>query len=290
MCRQTSSSRPGAAARRAVAARAAAGAGPLVALALLLAAGRGFCAETFTYRADSLSAALPQNAQHALLAGHAVVETQDLRITADRIELFGKDLIYAQCTGNVHVVDAKRGLDLRSDELFYDRDRKIARVKGNAVMADLKNEIVARGGFIEDRDNEQLTIIQIGVRLFRRDIECKAEFARYYRDKKVLELSGMPWVSKGSDVYTGTRITINLDTEEISAEGGVSGTVHTKGSDQGGQQGQGDQGQPATGQGQGDQGQSGAGQGQGDQGQSGTGQTQQGAGQGQDGGATNGGQ
>jgi hypothetical protein len=169
--------------------------------------------------------ALAQGAQHALLMGHARVETADLRITADRIELFGKDLIYAQCSGSVHVVDAKRGLDITSDQLFYDRERKIARVRGSAVMADLENEIVARGGFIEDRDGEKITIFQIGVRIFRRDIECKAEFARYYRDRKVLELSGMPWVAKGSDIYVGTRITINLDTEEISAEGGVSGST-----------------------------------------------------------------
>ncbi len=205
---------------------------PALLAALLFAAALRLPADTFTYGADSFTAALPQNSQHALLSGHAHVETQDLRITADRIELFGKDLIYAQCSGSVHVVDTRRGLDLTSDELFYDRDRKIARIKGNAVMADLKNELVARGGFIEDRDTEQLTIIQIGVRIFKKDIECKAEFARYYRDRKVLELSGMPWVSKGSDTYVGARITIDLDTEEISAEG-FSGTVQEKSGTQG---------------------------------------------------------
>jgi lipopolysaccharide export system protein LptA len=218
---------------------------------LVLAAAPAPAADTFTYSADSMSAALPQNSQHAVLTGHARVQTSDLRITADRIELFGKDLIYAQCTGGVHVVDTRRGIDLTSDELFYDRDRKIARIKGNAVMADLKNQIVARGGFIEDRDTEQLTIIQIGVRIFKNDIECKAEFARYYRDRKVLELSGMPWVSKAGDIYTGTRITIDLDTEEISAEGGVSGTVQdkTKPQDQGTPgQGTQDQGGSAGGQ------------------------------------------
>lgn len=190
---------------------------------------------------------LAEGAQHALLTGHAVVQTQDMRITADQIELFGKDFIYAQCRGTVHVVDSKRGLDLTSQDLFYDRDSKIARVRGNAVMADVKNQIVAKGGFIEDRDNEQLTIIQIGVRIFRNDIECKAEFARYYRDRKVLELSGMPWVSKGSDTYVGSRITIDLDTEEISAEGGVSGQVQDKGKPAGsGDTGTGNTGSAAT--------------------------------------------
>jgi len=196
---------------------------------VLLAAAAPLHADTWHWKADTVTMKLAEGQQHALLTGHAVIETQDIRITADQVELFGKDFIYAQCHGTVHVVDSKRGIDLTSQDLFYDRDQKIARVKGNAVMADIKNEIVAKGGFIEDRDNEQLTIIQIGVRIFKKDIECKAEFARYYRDRKVLELSGMPWVSKGSDTYVGSRITIDLDTEEISAEGGVQGEVQDKG-------------------------------------------------------------
>ncbi len=195
----------------------------------LFASATPLPADIVHWKADTVTMRLAEGQQHALLTGHAVVETQDIRITADQVELFGKDFIYAQCHGTVHVVDSKRGIDLTSQDLFYDRDQKIARIKGNAVMADLKNEIVAKGGFIEDRDNEQLTIIQIGVRIFKNDIECKAEFARYYRDRKVLELSGMPWVSKGTDTYVGARITIDLDTEEISAEGGVQGEVQDKG-------------------------------------------------------------
>jgi lipopolysaccharide export system protein LptA len=195
---------------------------------LLLTAAHPLSADTFTYSGDSAATILAEGSQHALLTGHAQVNTEDLRITADRIELFGKDFTYAQCQGDVRVVDTKRGLDLSSKELFYDRDQKIARIKGNAVMADLKNEMVVKGGFIEDRDLEKITIIQIGVRIFKKDITCKAEFATYWRDKKTLELSGMPWVSKGSDVYQAARITINLDTEDITLEGDVQGTIKTK--------------------------------------------------------------
>ena len=39
----------------------------------------------------------------------------------------------------------------------------------------------------------------------------------------------MPWVSKGGDVYQAARITINLDTEEITLEGSVQGTLEDKG-------------------------------------------------------------
>jgi lipopolysaccharide export system protein LptA len=199
-------------------------------LLLLCMVGPLTGSEKINYSGDSCSLSLSEGNKRALLTGHAWVQSKDMRITADRIDLFGTDFVYAQCYGNVHVVDAKRGIDLTSQKLYYDRDLKIARVQGNAVMADLENEMTARAGYIEDRDTEKITIMQVGVRIFKKDIVCRAEFARYQRDKKILELSGMPWVSKGTDVYEGTRITINLDTEEITAEGSIKGSFEDKGS------------------------------------------------------------
>jgi lipopolysaccharide export system protein LptA len=208
----------------------AAAALPAAALALLLcAAASARAAEKFDFSSDNTSVTLSEGNQRALLSGHARVQSKDLLIRADQIELFGKDFIYAQCQGNVHVVDTKRGIDITSQKLFYDRDKKIARVQGNAVMEDLDNEMTVKGGFIEDWDTEKVTYIQVGVRIFKKDITCRSEFARYQRDKKILELSGMPWVSKAGDVYQAARITINLDTEEISLEGDVKGSIEQKG-------------------------------------------------------------
>ena len=196
---------------------------------LLAVPPRRLPADTFTFSGDTITHA-PRRGRPARAAhGHARVQSQDLRITADSIELFGKDFIYAQCQGNVHVVDAKRGLDLTSQELFYDRDQKIARIKGNAVMADLKNEMVVKGGFIEDRDNEQITIIQIGVRIFKKDIICRAEFARTSGTRRSSSSPACPGCPRRGDVYQAARITINLDTEEISLEGSVQGTIEDKG-------------------------------------------------------------
>lgn len=202
----------------------------LMVCVVLLLAAQSLAADTqtFTYSGDSMSTVLAEGNQQALLSGHARVDTEDLRITADQILLFGKDFVYAQANGNVHVVDTKRGLDLRSQSLFYDRDKKISRVTGDAVMADVKNELVVKGGFIEDNDTEKLTIVQIGVRVLKKDIVCRAEFAKYWRDKKLVELSGLPWVSRRDDVYQAARITINLDTEDISLEGDVQGTIQSE--------------------------------------------------------------
>ena len=196
----------------------------LAALAIA-AAGHAADTETFTYSGDSVRATLAKGAERAVLTGNATVRSDDVLITADEIELLGKDFTIALASGTVHVVDAKRGIDLTAANLWYDRKEKIARIRGNAEMADLENEIVVKGGFLEDRDEEGLTIVQIGVRIFRKDMVCRSEFAKYWRDKKILELTGMPWVSRKGDEYRATKITINLDTEEIVLEGSVQGTA-----------------------------------------------------------------
>ncbi len=200
-------------------------AGASLAAALLLAPP--LAADTFTYSGDAMSTSLAEGSERALLKGNARIDTENLRITADEIELFGKDYIYAQCRGSVRVVDAKRGIELASRELFYNRKEKIARIKGNAVMTDLKNEMVVKGGFIEDRDTEQLTIVQIGVRILKKDLVCRSEFAKYWREKEILELSGMPFVTRKGDEYQAARIVVDLDTEQMTFEGDVKGTLRS---------------------------------------------------------------
>jgi lipopolysaccharide export system protein LptA len=192
------------------------------------AAEPGAATKTLSYSGDSLVTVLADGGKRLLLTGNARIQTEDVVIRADKIEVYGSDLRYALCAGNVRVVDAKRGIDLTSKQLFYDRQQKISRITGNAVMADLKNELVVKGGFIEDRNTEQLTIVQIGVRILKKNMVCRSEFARYYREKDILELSGMPWVTRDGDEYRAGRITVNLDTEEITLEVDVKGEINTE--------------------------------------------------------------
>ncbi len=195
-----------------------------VALAAL-AAGTAAAAETITFSADHMNTALPTGRERTVLTGHARVDTDGRRIEADTIELYGKDFTTAIATGNVRLVDSRRGIELTADSLAYDRDTKVARIRGNAVLADLKNEVVVKGGFIEDRDTEGLTLVEIGVRILKKDLVCRSEFAKYWRDKEMLELSGMPFVTRRGDAFRSTRMTIDLKTEEINLVGGVEGTA-----------------------------------------------------------------
>jgi lipopolysaccharide export system protein LptA len=195
-----------------------------VLLAALLVAPAAVAGK-ITYSADVLSADLAKGRERILLSGNARLSPEDTAIQADEVELYGEDYQYAICRGNVHAVNTKRGIELHADELFYDNKSKITRIKGNAVMYDFENEMVLKAGFIEDRDEEKLTIMQIQVRILKKDLVCRSEFARYKREEDMLELSGMPFVSRKGDEYRAARIRINLKTDEVTLEGDVKGEI-----------------------------------------------------------------
>jgi lipopolysaccharide export system protein LptA len=196
---------------------------------LLLVFPIGLAAETLPFSGDTLEASFAAGRESVKLTGHATFLTEDNRITADEIELFGKDFPFAICRGDVRVVNTKREFELTSDELYYDRTAKVVQIKGNAVMTDRKNEMVVKGGFIEDRDGEKITLIQIGVRILKKDLVCRSEFARFLRDANVLELSGMPFVTWKGDQYRAAKIRIDLDKDEITMEGDVKGEISEAG-------------------------------------------------------------
>ena len=78
---------------------------------------------------------------------------------------------------------------------------------------------------METRENGAYVQAQIGVRILRDDLTARSEFVRYDRDRNVLELSGYPVVFWKGDEYRASRISIDLDRDEIELEGGVEGTV-----------------------------------------------------------------
>jgi lipopolysaccharide export system protein LptA len=123
------------------------------------------------------------------------------------------------------VSNEKKGLEIVSERLHYNRRDKITRIQGNAVLEDRENEVVLKGGIIENRDRDNLILAQIGVRILKEDLICRAQMARYFRDDKKLELSGMPIVLWKEDEYRATKIYVNLETDEIQMEGDVQAEV-----------------------------------------------------------------
>ena len=135
---------------------------------LFLLFPRQIMAETFSFTANSMESVMAEGRERIILNGSAELLSEDNRIFADVIELYGENFIFAHCHGRVKVLNNKQGIELFADELFYNRRKKVVRIKGNAVMADKKNEIVVKGGFIEHWEERDESIIQLGVRILKK--------------------------------------------------------------------------------------------------------------------------
>ena len=182
-------------------------------------------ADTFTFSADRMSGTRALGRETTILVGNAEVRSDSLLLRADRIEIQGDDNQFIYCIGNVWGFEEDKDILFYTDRLRYDRRLKIARLEGNSTLEDRQNEIVARGRFIEYDDENEITIFQIAVRLFKNDMVCRSEYATYHRREKMLDLSGFPIVYKKDDEFHADRIRVDLDTDDVIMEGSVSGTI-----------------------------------------------------------------
>ncbi|HAW86400.1 MAG: hypothetical protein A2087_06425 [Spirochaetes bacterium GWD1_61_31] len=185
----------------------------------------GLAAGTFTFTADSMNGSMARGRERTILQGNASIVSDGLVIKANRIELYGSDFRFAECSGSVQIIDEAKELLLTTENLYYDRELKISRLTGPSAMEDRQNNLVIRGNYIENDEVRELVVIQINVRIIKDKLICRAEFARYDRKTKILELTGSPLVTRDTDTYQAARITVNIDTEDIRLEGRVSGSV-----------------------------------------------------------------
>jgi len=182
-------------------------------------------ADIFTFKADRMSGSKALGRETTILTGNAEVRSDNLLLRAERIEIQGDDNQFINCIGSVWGMEEEKEILFYTDRLRYDRKLKIARLEGNSTLEDRKNEIVARGRFIEYDDENEITVFQISVRLFKDDMVCRSEYAVYHREEKLLDLSGFPVVYKKDDEFRADRIRVDLDTDDVIMEGAVSGTI-----------------------------------------------------------------
>lgn len=186
----------------------------------------------FSFSASRTEAVLAEGKEHTVLTGNAIITTKNKEIKADRIDIYGEDFEIVVCSGNIVVEDAKNDTTLKCQSLEYNRDTEVITVKGYSEMEDRKNELVTKSGYIEENSKEKFSILQISVRILKisdgEAMSCRSEYAEYDRNAKILKLTGLPRVTWKGDVYEGSRITVDLDTDEIELEGNVSGSITTE--------------------------------------------------------------
>ncbi len=197
-------------------------------LALLLGSALGALADPITFSAESVQSSLAKDKERTILSGKARVKTGSISIAADRIELFGKDFIYLDCSGSVVVIDTERELRIETPLLYYDRSKKLARAQGPSLLQDDKNKLVLKAEWIESDGENEVTLAEVAVRIVKDKLACRAEYALYRRKENTLELSGSPSAYKDGDKYEASRILVNTETEDIQLQGEVKGSVTDK--------------------------------------------------------------
>ncbi|HOX12331.1 MAG TPA: hypothetical protein P5117_08620 [Spirochaetia bacterium] len=200
----------------------------ILALALLACSVPGFGAETFRFSADRMESVIAEGRERALLSGNARLAADDLTITADVIELSGKDWRWARCSGRVSASDETQGIRLTTEVLVYDRQTRISRLEGDSVLEDSRNRVVLKAYWMEHDDERKTVTARVGVRVFKDSTSARAASLTYRRDEQSLELSGSARVLRDGDEYRAERIVMDLETDEIVLSGGVSGTVIKK--------------------------------------------------------------
>lgn len=181
--------------------------------------------EIIEFSAKKMSGSMKQNQDYTTLSGGATIKTASMEIQADTIELYGTDFRFIKAEGSVRGVQQEEGLEFSCTTMEYDREEKIALFSGNVVLQDKENEVVAKAQRIEYRELSAIAIMQVAVELTKDESLCTCAFALYRKDEKLLEMTGNPQVVQGNDSFRAQEIVFNLDTEEITLEGGVKGKV-----------------------------------------------------------------
>ena len=181
--------------------------------------------EIIEFSAKKMSGSMKQNQDYTTLSGGATIKTASMEIQADTIELYGTDFRFIKAEGSVRGVQQEEGLEFSCTTMEYDREEKIALFNGNVVLQDKENEVVAKAQRIEYRELSAIAIMQVAVELTKDESLCTCAFALYRKDEKLLEMTGNPQVVQGNDSFRAQEIVFNLDTEEITLEGGVKGKV-----------------------------------------------------------------
>ncbi|MCR5723619.1 MAG: organic solvent tolerance protein OstA [Treponema sp.] len=189
-----------------------------------------FCAsvlfsETITFTADSMTGVAGDKTNKTSLLGHAYVKTASMEISADEITLDGDDFRFITALGSVSGKNTKSNMDFTCGKMTYDRTTEIARIEDSVHLVDNENDVSIDAQLIEYNQKTEIAVMQISVTLKQKNNTCTSAYAVYRKLAQMLEMSGNPKIVQGEDSFRAQEIVLNLDTQEITLDGRVSGTV-----------------------------------------------------------------
>ncbi len=187
-----------------------------------------FC-EKISFYADYMHGKTGTDTDKTILERNAGITTDSFQINASLIELEGDDYRYVTATGNVSGNSKSSGFDFWCDKLFYDRETKLIYFEGNVTLKDPSNDIETHSQMMEYDLNTEIALLEVNVVLTQKQSRGTSALAVYKKNEKTVDLTGNPKLVRGEDTFVAQKISLNIETEEITLDGKVNGNVTSTG-------------------------------------------------------------
>lgn len=187
--------------------------------------------DNITFSGGTSSIVLRDGRENVILSDGASVSVDTMSISADKITLSGNNWRYISCTGKASVVDTSRGISIKTASIWYDRETQRILISSWYEIDDTENEVSATGASLEYLLNEERLQLDKDVTLLKNTDEngimrCSAESVIFSRGDNTLQLRGSASVDWDGDKYQAEVISVNLDTDSISLDGRIRGTIN----------------------------------------------------------------
>ena len=158
------------------------------------------------------------------------MDTGEVELSSDTIELYGEDYRYVLCTGNVQAKQKDNGISFFSPDLFYDRQSGKVSSDSWIEIQDTENQAALSGGWFEyDMQSSEMKL-QLMAKIIKVTdsglMVCRADSIEYNGSEQTVTLKGNASISWNDDIYNAAMIVVDLKTNDISMFGSISGAFN----------------------------------------------------------------
>ena len=173
---------------------------------------------------------MQQGNKSVTLSGGANVKTDQVDLSADSMKLYGENYRYVTCTGNVKATEHENGISFNSPDIFYDRETGVVRSDSWIEIQDNRNQASLSGAWFEYNMKTSVMKLQIMARIIKIAEEklmvCRADDIEYNGKENTVILRGNATVEWKDDTYKAAMIVVDLNTNDISLYGTISGAFN----------------------------------------------------------------
>ena len=202
----------------------------LTTLAIMILAAFTLFASEISFSGGYTKVSMQQGNKSVTLSGGAKVSTDQVDLSADSMKLYGENYRYVTCTGNVQATEHENGISFNSPDIFYDRQTGEVRSDSWIEIQDTKNQISLSGAWFEYNMKTSIMKLQIMARIVKIAEEklmvCRADNITYDGKENTVTLRGNATVNWKDDTYKAAMIVVDLNTNDISLYGTISGAFN----------------------------------------------------------------